>query len=59
MRVSGFHITLPALRRVLGGRGHEVSAFNHCVGGKLDGTKPGSRSAAKKAFTEAARGCKK
>ncbi len=59
MKISGYHVTLPVIRRVLGGRGHELSAFNHCVGGKLDGSHPGSRSAAKQAFSAAAKSCKK
>ncbi len=58
MKISGFRITLPALRRVLGGKGHESSSFNHCVGGKLYKSHPGSQKAARDAFTEAAKSCK-
>lgn len=58
MKLSGKSITVPLARRILGLPGHVASRFNRCVGGKLFGSHPGSRSAARTAFTAAAKGCK-
>ena len=58
MKLSGKNITVPLARRIVGLPGHATSSFNRCVGGKLYGTRPGTRSAARQAFTDAAHGCK-
>lgn len=58
MKVNGYSVTLPALRRVLGGRGHAVSSFNRCVGSKLYGNRPGNTAAVRTAFAAAAKECK-
>lgn len=58
MKVSGYKVTLPALRRILGGRGHITSSFNRCVGGKLFGSHPKDKADARKNFTKAAKECK-
>lgn len=57
-RISGKVFTLPVLRRIAGMPGHVASGFNRCVGGKLFGTHPASRKAARDAFTSAAKACK-
>lgn len=57
-KISGKVFTLPVLRRIAGMPGHAASKFNHCVGGKLFGTHPGTRKATRDAFTSAAKACK-
>ena len=56
-KLSGKYITVPLARRIVGMPGHQASAFNRCVGGRLYGTKPG-RGGVRQAFTEAAKSCK-
>lgn len=58
MKVSGYKITLPALRKVLGGRGHALSSFNRCIGGKLFGSHPKDRVDARDNFIKAVNDCK-
>ena len=58
MKLSGANITLPLARRIVGLPGHEKSAFNSCVGGKLLGTSPKDRKEAQDNFTDAAKECK-
>ena len=58
MKLSGKNITVPLARRIVGLPGHASSSFNRCVGGKLYGSHPGSRAAARSAFTAAAKACK-
>lgn len=57
-KLSGKYITVPLARRIIGMPGHVSSKFNRCVGGKLFGTSPGTRLAARNAFTAAAKACK-
>ena len=57
-RISGRVFTLPVLRRIAGMPGHVASSFNRCVGGKLFGSHPANRKAARDAFSAAAKGCK-
>lgn len=58
MKLSGKNITVPLARRILGMRGHAVSAFNRCVGGKLRGQRGGSKQERNVRFAESARSCK-
>ena len=51
--------SLRAARRIFGVHvGHRVTWFNKCVGGKLRGSRPGSRSAVRQSFSGAAQGCR-
>jgi hypothetical protein len=58
MKLSGKNITIPLARRIVGLPGHSSSVFNRCVGGKLFGTKPTDRAAARDNFAKAASACK-
>lgn len=58
MKLSGKYITLPLARRIVGMRGHETSAFNRCVGGKLFGQKGGGRASVRERFSAAAKECR-
>ena len=50
--------SLRAARRIFGVHvGHRVTWFNKCVGGKLSGNRPGSRSQVKSNLATAARSC--
>ena len=57
-KLSGKYITVPLARRIIGMPGHASSKFNRCVGGKLFGTHPSDRLAARNAFSAAAKSCK-
>ena len=57
-KLSGKYITVPLARRIIGMPGHVSSKFNRCIGNKLFGTHPADRSAARAAFTSAAKACK-
>ena len=57
MKLSGKHITVPLARRIVGMRGHDISSFNSCVGGKLLGTHPKAGAEARNAFSAAAKSC--
>lgn len=58
MKLSGKFITVPLARRIVGMRGHEISSFNSCVGGKLIGSH-GDVAARRQAFSAAAKSCKR
>jgi len=58
MKLSGKNITVPLARRILGLPGHSSSAFNRCIGGKLYGSHPNSRAAAREGFTRAVAECR-
>lgn len=57
-KLSGKYITVPLARRILGMPGHASSRFNRCVGNQLYGGRPGSRAAAREAFTKAVASCR-
>jgi len=58
MKLSGKNITVPLARRIVGLPGHASSAFNRCVGGKLFGSHPANRAAARENFTRAVGECR-
>lgn len=57
MKLSGKFITVPLARKIVGMRGHDISSFNSCVGGKLIGTH-GNVAERRHNFAAAATACK-
>lgn len=57
-KLSGKWITVPLARKMVGLPGHASSKFNRCIGGKLYGGRPGTRMAAREAFTRAVGECR-